>query len=71
MLLPSWDQRLKMKGVRDDDLLFMRWVLNPDPTARPTWAEIWNSGWLDFGPNDAECDACVVWKLNDHVKDSM
>lgn len=71
MLLPAWDQRLKMKGVRDDDLFFLHWVLNPDPTTRPTWAETWNSGWLDFGPSDADNGSCVVWKLKDHVKDSI
>jgi len=45
-------ERLKEKGVPDKEIQFLRWVLNPVPTDRPTAQEILDAGW--FTTNEQE-----------------
>ncbi|GME65265.1 hypothetical protein GTA08_BOTSDO11935 [Neofusicoccum parvum] len=55
MLMPRWNERLRAKGLRDDDVSFLEWLIDPNPETRPTSAQIWESGWLDFDePGDAD-----------------
>ncbi|KAK3064514.1 hypothetical protein LTS18_006525 [Coniosporium uncinatum] len=35
-----WAKRLLRKGVAADDVMFLAWVLNPDPTQRPSAQEV-------------------------------
>ncbi|KAF2493618.1 kinase-like protein [Lophium mytilinum] len=37
---------LKEKGVQEDDVAFLKWVMDPDPTSRPTAQEVLESAWL-------------------------
>jgi len=39
-------EHLKNKGVAEQEIAFLKWVLNPVPTERPTAQEILNCGWL-------------------------
>jgi serine/threonine protein kinase len=40
-----WES-LKAKGVPEKEIDFLRWVLNPVPTDRPTAQEILDAGWF-------------------------
>jgi protein kinase len=39
-------EHLKNKGVPEQEIAFLKWVLNPVPTERPTAQEILDCGWL-------------------------
>lgn len=51
-------ERLIAKGVPEKEINFLRWVLNPVPTERPTAQEILDAGWLapasENSPNATE-----------------
>lgn len=47
-----WD-RLKNKGVPENEINFLSWVLNPVPTERPTAQDILDGGWLTPGRDEA------------------
>ncbi|KAF4312599.1 hypothetical protein GTA08_BOTSDO11936 [Botryosphaeria dothidea] len=40
MVLPRWSERLRTKGLREDDIGFVEWVLEPNPDIRPTSTQI-------------------------------
>ncbi|KAL6712097.1 hypothetical protein ACN47E_003140 [Coniothyrium glycines] len=42
---------LKAKGLPEQEIAFLKWVLDPVPTQRPTATQILESGWLDHSPS--------------------
>jgi len=60
-------ERLKEKGVPDKEIQFLRWVLNPVPTDRPTAQEILDAGW--FTTNEKETGR-IAEKLKVRVEES-
>lgn len=47
-------ERLKLKGVPEKEIDFLKWVLNPVPTERPTAEDILDAGWLTSGRSEAD-----------------
>ena len=45
-------ERLKTKGLPEKEIQFLRWVLNPVPTDRPTAQEVLESGWFTTNTNE-------------------
>jgi serine/threonine protein kinase len=40
--------RLREKGIQEEDVAFLKWVMDPDPTTRPTAKMVLESSWLGF-----------------------
>ncbi|USP75703.1 hypothetical protein yc1106_02977 [Curvularia clavata] len=61
-----WDT-LREKGVDDKEIMFLKWVLNPVPTDRPTAQDILNSGWFT---TDEEATGRIAQNLKYRVEES-
>ncbi|KAK8207308.1 kinase-like domain-containing protein [Phyllosticta capitalensis] len=49
----DWKEHLLNKGLRDDDVCFLDWVLDPNPETRPTSEQIMKSGFLEWNEEDS------------------
>lgn len=61
-----WD-RLREKGLAEKEIQFLKWVLNPVPTDRPTAEQILNSGWFT---TDEETTGRIAQNLKYRVEES-
>ncbi|KAK8172814.1 hypothetical protein BKA80DRAFT_252071 [Phyllosticta citrichinensis] len=50
----DWKERLRIKGVREDDVCFLDWVLDPNPDTRPTSERIMQSGYMEWNSEDED-----------------
>ncbi|KAK7548600.1 hypothetical protein IWX49DRAFT_552255 [Phyllosticta citricarpa] len=53
---PGWKEHLIKKGLSDDDICFLDWVLDPNPETRPTSEQIMQSGFLEWSEKEREED---------------
>ncbi|KAK8232817.1 kinase-like domain-containing protein [Phyllosticta capitalensis] len=50
----GWKEHLRKKGMWDDDICFLDWLLDPNPETRPTSMQILESGYLEWNEEDVE-----------------
>ncbi len=53
----TWTDRLLQKGLQQDSVDFLVWVLNPDPAKRPSALEIKGHEWLRIPDESAGTDS--------------
>ncbi|EUC44121.1 hypothetical protein COCMIDRAFT_6530 [Bipolaris oryzae ATCC 44560] len=62
----QWDKIVE-KGVPEKEVQFLKWVLNPVPTDRPTAQDILNSGWFT---TDDQATGRIAETLKTRVEES-
>ncbi|KAK8160219.1 kinase-like domain-containing protein [Phyllosticta citribraziliensis] len=50
----DWKERLRIKGLREDDVCFLDWLLDPNPETRPTPEQVLQTGYLEWNEEDTE-----------------
>ncbi|KAK8188185.1 uncharacterized protein BKA78DRAFT_381672 [Phyllosticta capitalensis] len=50
----DWKEHMRNKGVLDEDICFLDWILDPNPETRPTSEQIIETGFLEWNEDDVE-----------------